>query len=78
VPVSVAGYKSGMPEDTLPPDAPDPETIAAAEEEPDPLLKHPPRTSKASDPMDPIGRREDATERGTEATLGPRTERTEP
>ncbi len=57
-----------MAEDTLPPDAPDPETIAAAGEDPDPLLANPPRTRDASDPSDPIARREDATKRGTEAS----------
>jgi hypothetical protein len=60
-----------MADDTLPPDAPDPETIAAAEEEPDPLLANPPRTRGASDPTDPVARREDATKRGPDAIEDP-------
>jgi hypothetical protein len=48
----------------LPPDAPDPETIAAAEEEAakDPTVRQP-HTKRASDPTDPIARRGDATHR---------------
>jgi hypothetical protein len=52
-----------MRDETLPPDVPEPETVAAAEENPDPLLENPPRTRKASDPTDPVGRREGATDR---------------
>jgi hypothetical protein len=52
-----------MPKEPFPPDAPDPETIAAAEEDPDPLLENPPHTRNVSDPTDPVGQREDATER---------------
>ena len=56
-----------MPENMLPADAPDPETIAAAAEDPDPLLANPPRIRGVSDPTDPVARREDATKRGAEA-----------
>ena len=50
-------------DDTLPADAPDPETIAEAEELNEPARHRGPRTTNASDPTDPIGHREDATHR---------------
>lgn len=61
-----------MADDTLPPDAPDPETIAAAAEDPDPVLKNPPRIRGVSDPTDPVARREEATKRGTETSEDPK------